>query len=177
MVQRDRMVAEFVELARIDSLSKKEGAMAEALMAKLRALGLEPYTDGAGEAIGGQVGNIIARVPPTRGGAPCLLINAHIDTVKPGEGIEPVVDRDRIVSAGDTIVAADDKCGVVVALEAVRVVAEEGIDHGGLELVFTVAEEIGLFGAKHLDYSRIQADMAYVLDGGEEAGCITRAAP
>jgi len=171
------MMAEFVELAQIDSLSKHESAMAEAVMAKLRALGLGASTDGAGEALGGDVGNVISHVPATADGLPCLMLNAHLDTVKPGTGIEPVVEGDRIRSAGDTIVAADDKCGVAVMMEALRSVIEEGLPHGGLDLVFTVAEEIGLHGAKHLDYSRLTAQMAYVLDGGEEAGCITRAAP
>lgn len=177
MVDRERMVGEFVELVRIDSLSKHESAMAEAVMGKLRGLGFEPATDGVGEALGGDVGNVICHVPATADGLPCLMLNAHLDTVKPGTGIEPVVEGDCIHSAGDTIAGADDKCGVVVVMEAVRSVLEEGLRHGGLDVVFTVAEEIGLHGAKHLDYSRLRAEMAYVLDGGEEAGCITRAAP
>ncbi|MCD6350673.1 MAG: M20/M25/M40 family metallo-hydrolase [Armatimonadetes bacterium] len=177
MPDRQRMVEEFVELARIASLSKKEKAMAEAVAAKLRELGLEPEFDSAGEAIGGEVGNLIAHLPATQEGLPRLMFNAHLDTVAPGEGIEPVVEGDRISSAGDTIVAADDKCGVVAALETVRCLMEENLAHGGVDVVFTIAEEIGLYGAKHLDYSRVGAELAYVLDGGEQPGCITRAAP
>ncbi len=177
MVDRERMIEEFVELARIPSLSKREGAMAKAVIERLAAMGVEATTDRAGEAIGGEVGNVIAHVPATAEGLPCLLLNAHIDTVSPGEGIEPVVDGDIIYSAGETITAADDKCGVVVLLETLRNILEQRLPHGGLDVVLTVAEEIGLQGAKNLDYGWITADMAYVLDGGEEADCITRAAP
>jgi tripeptide aminopeptidase len=177
MIDRDRMISEFVELARIPSLSRREGAMAEALMQRLEALGISATTDATGEAIGGEVGNVIAHVPATAAELPCLMLNAHIDTVGPGEGIEPVVEDERIASSGETIVGADDKCGVVILLEVVRCIIEERIPHGGLDLVFTVAEEIGLHGAKHLDYSKLRARMAYVLDGGQEAGVITRAAP
>ena len=147
MPDRQRMVEEFVELARIASLSKKEKAMAEAVAAKLRELGLEPELDSAGEAIGGEIGNLIAHLPATQAGLPRLMFNAHLDTVAPGEGIEPVVEGDRIASAGNTIVGADDKCGVVAALETVRCLMEENLAHGGVDVVFTIAEEIGLYGA------------------------------
>ncbi len=177
MPDRQRIIDEFTEIVRIASLSKKEKAVADVVAAKLRELGLEPTFDGAGEAIGGEVGNIIAHLPATAEGLPCLMFNAHIDTVGPGEGIEPVVEGDRIVSAGDTIVGADDKAGVVVILEALRDIVASNLPHGGIDVVFTVAEEIGLFGAKHLDYSMLRAQMGYVMDGGHEPAVITVAAP
>lgn len=177
MVDRERMVAEFCELVRIDSLSWREGAMAAAVIEKLRALGLEVEVDEAGKASGAETGNVIARLSPTDGSLPWIMINSHIDTVVPGEGIRPVVEGDRIVSEGETIVGADDKCGVAVILEAVREIVEQGLPHGGLEIVFTVAEEIGLCGAKEMDFSRLRSKMAYVFDGGEEPGAITLAAP
>ncbi len=174
---RDRMVAEFIELAKIASLSKAERAVAEAVQHKLAEIGLEVSYDDAGEAIGGDCGNLIAVLPATDEQLPTVMFNAHLDTVSPGENIEPVVDGDRIYSAGETIVAADDKSGVVAVLEALRIIAASDMRHGGIEAVFTVAEEIGLFGAKHLSYERLRAKMAYVLDGGDEAGVITVGAP
>lgn len=177
MIDRERLVREFIELARIPSLSKKERAVAEVVADKLRALGLEPRFDSAGESIGGDVGNLRAHLPATDPNLPCLLFNAHMDTVAPGEGIEPAVDGDRIFSLSDTIVGADDKGGVVVILEALRHITALKLPHGGIDVVFTVAEEVGLLGAKHLDYSNVQAAMGYVMDGGQEEGAITVAAP
>lgn len=41
------------------------------------------------------------------------------------------------------------------------------IDHGDIYIVFTVAEELGLLGAKNLDLSDINAKYGFVLDLGE----------
>ncbi|NLH97406.1 MAG: peptidase M20, partial [Clostridiaceae bacterium] len=59
MINRDRLVKEFLELTGIDSLSKKERRMADALKARLKAMGYEPWEDDAGKRIGGEAGNII----------------------------------------------------------------------------------------------------------------------
>ncbi len=182
MINRERMVAEFCELVQIDSLSWREGAMAAAVIEKLRSLGLEVEVDDAGKAVGGETGNVIARLAPARVRAhderlPWIMLNAHVDTVVPGEGIKPVVVGDKITAESETITGADDKAGVAVIFEAVRQIIDGGIAHGGIEVVFTVAEEIGLCGAKEMDFSRLRSKMAYVMDGGEEHGTITVAAP
>jgi tripeptide aminopeptidase len=177
MGERERILADFLELAPIPSPSKAEGQKAKAVMEKLQGLGLEVSMDDAGASFGGEVGNIIAHLPATAPGLPCLGFNAHLDTVTPVEAIELLVDGDRIVSAGETIAGADDTCGVVVILEALRTVRAGGLAHGGLDVIFTVAEEVGLWGAKHLDWERVRARMVYVLDGGDQPGTITVAAP
>jgi tripeptide aminopeptidase len=177
MVNTERMVRDFIELARIPSLSKDERAVADDVAGRLRALGLEVHEDGAGAAIGGNAGNLIVHLPATAQGLPCVMLNAHMDTVGPGEGIEPRVEGERIVAGGSTVLGADDKCGIAVVLEVLRCLAEDPIPHGGLDIVFTVAEEIGLFGAKNLDFSRVRASLAYVMDGGEAEASITIAAP
>ena len=177
MIDRERMVAEFCELVQIDSLSWREGAMAARVLEKLRALGFEVEVDDGGKEAGGETGNVIARLSPIDDRLPCTMFNAHIDTVVPGEGIRPVVVGDRITAESETITGADDKAGVAVIFEAVRQILEGKIPHGGIEVVFTVAEEIGLCGAKGMDFSRLHSKMAYVMDGGEEHGTITIAAP
>ena len=55
-------------------------AIANHVAAELRGLGLEVEEDGAGEAIGGEAGNLLARMP---GRAPerSVLLCAHLDTV------------------------------------------------------------------------------------------------
>jgi len=177
MVNRDRMVEEFLQLIAVPSLSKRERAFAEEVKRRLVALGLDVQEDEASAAIGGDANNVIAHLPATDPSLPCLLLNAHLDTVTPGESIKATLDGDRIVSDGSTIVAADDKCGVAVILEVLRVLKEEPVAHGGLDVVLTVAEEIGLMGAKHLDWSKVRAQMGYVMDGGETQASITIAAP
>lgn len=177
MVNRERMVDEFLQLIAMPSLSRRERAFADEVKRRLVELGLEVEEDEAGAAIGGEANNIIAHLPATAPGLPCLMLNAHIDTVTPGENIRATIDGDRIISDGSTIVGADDKCGVAVILEVLRALKEASVAHGGVDVVFTVAEEIGLVGAKHLDWSKIRARMGYVMDGGETQASITVAAP
>ncbi|MDI9585442.1 MAG: M20/M25/M40 family metallo-hydrolase [Acidobacteriota bacterium] len=176
MIQRNQLVSEFCELVRINSLSLREKALAELLAAKLIDMGLSVEFDNADKALGGQVGNLIARLPATRFG-PTLMLQSHMDTVEPGEGIEPVINGNLVCSAGETILGADAKAGITVILNAVREVIQRGIDHGELQIVFCIAEETGLQGAYHLDYSRISPDFAFVFDGGKPAGRMTTAAP
>ena len=163
MISRERLTESFIEMVRIDSLSKKERDMADHLLKKLREMGFEPYEDDTGPKIGGNAGNVICRVPGIPG-KPVLLLMAHMDTVTPGIGKKPVVDGDIIRSDGTTVLGGDDAAGIAVILETVRSLKEDGTPHGDLYLVFTVAEEGGLFGARNLDIGKIPADFAFIMD-------------
>src|SRR5437763_499026 len=80
MIDRRRLQEFFLELVRIDSPSRREGRIAARLARELTGLGAEAIFDGAGPAVGGETGNLIARVPGTVD-APPLLLCAHMDTV------------------------------------------------------------------------------------------------
>lgn len=177
MIDREALVAEFCDLVRTDSLSGCEGAVMDLVAAKLDALGLSSTRDKAAEAIGGETGNLIAKLPATDPERPAIMLNAHVDTVQPGRGVVPVIEGDAIRSAGETVLGADDKAGVAVILAAVRELLTTPISHGEVQVVFTVAEEIGLYGAQHLDYSLVSPDYAFVLDGGAQVGELTVGAP
>ncbi len=167
MVNKERLVNEFLTLVRIESLSKQEAKVAEYLSKVLDSMGVEHYVDQAGEKIGGDTGNVIAKIPATHPDYPALLFSAHMDTVGPVEGINPIVDGDTIRSDGTTILGADDKSGIAAILELVRVLQDNQLPHGHIDIVFDVAEEIGLMGAKLLDFSQFKAKMAMVLDNSD----------
>lgn len=175
MINRDRMRDHFLTLVQIDSLSRKERRVAVHLQEELAALGAAVSFDRAGEAVRGEVGNLIARLPGTRPGVSPFLLSAHMDTVGPGEGIRPVVEGDVIRSDGTTILGADDKSGIAVICEVLRVLREEQIPHGEIEVLFTICEEVGLLGAKHLDASRLRARLGLVLDSSSPDRLIHRA--
>lgn len=59
-MKNERMHRELLELIRTDSVSGQEKAIAEKLMTKLRELGFTVAMDGAGEALGGNCGNVFA---------------------------------------------------------------------------------------------------------------------
>lgn len=175
MINTHRLISEFVELVQISSLSKREGAIAQRLCQLLETMGGEVEVDDAGGKVGGETGNVIARFRGSAPAAPPLLLSAHMDTVAPGENVKPILDGDVIRTDGTTVLGGDDKAGIVAILEALRVLREQRIPHGDLELVFTICEELGLLGAKHLDVSRFRAKMGLVLDADGVDELITKA--
>ncbi len=163
-----------MDLVRIDSISRQEAAVCQDLQSRLKALGADLSVDDAGRAVGGDTGNLIARMTGDAAVAP-MLLSAHIDTVEPGKGIEPVLKDGVFFSRGDTILGADDKCGVAIILEVLTAIKEQQLSHGPIEVVFSICEEVGLQGAKHLDFSQLTAKMGYVLDTRRIGVIITRA--
>jgi tripeptide aminopeptidase len=173
-INRDRLAQSFVELVKIDSLSKEEARLCRFLKSQLADLGVETLVDGAGEVTGSDTGNLIGRFKGNRGSQP-LLLSAHMDTVAPGIGVRPVFEEGIFRSSGDTILGADDKAGIAIILEALRCIEEGNLPSGPLELVFSICEEIGLQGAKHLAYDQLTARMGYVLDTRNPDVIITHA--
>ena len=176
LVNRERIIEEFMELVQIDSETRKEREINNYLKNKLEALGLTVFEDEAGEKIGGNAGNLIAELPGKKEGLRVLLC-AHMDTVQPGKGVKPILENGIIRSQGETILGADNKSGICAILEMLRVIKEENLEHGPIQIVFTVAEEGGLNGSKNLDQKLLKADLAYVLDSDGSAGEIIVQAP
>jgi tripeptide aminopeptidase len=174
MIDRERLAQTFSRLVRIDSVSKEEKAISDELCSILTSLGANVAQDDAGEKIGGQTGNIIAKfkgnvdVPP-------MFLNAHMDTVEPGRGVEPVFENGVFSSKGDTILGADDKSALAVIFEVLWILQENRLPHGPLEVVFTVCEEIGLLGAKNFNFDLVSATYGFALDATDPQGVITRA--
>ncbi len=173
-VERRRLNETFADLCAIASPSRREGAMAARVRADLEALGLHVAQDDAGTEIGGDSGNLLVRVPGRSDRV--VLLCAHLDTVPHDGPIEPVLVSGGWESAGDTILGADNKAAVAVLLELARRTAIEG-SPVGLELLFTVAEETALAGAKAFDASVLQAELGYVYDHASPIGEIVVASP
>ena len=173
-ISRDRLLALFLELVRLDSHSRKEHLVAARLIRELEEIGAEVWTDDAGTKVGGTTGNVLARVKGSTGAVP-LLLSAHMDTVIPGEGVQPIVEGDIIRTDGSTVLGGDDKSGCAIICEVLRVLRDAGIPHGDVEIAFTICEEVGLLGAKHLDVSGLAARAGLVLDSDAPGYLFTRA--
>ena len=106
-------------------------------------------------------GNLIARLPGRACSREPLLLCAHADTVRPGVGIEPVVEDGVIRARGGTVLGADDKAGIAAIWFGIKAASR----HPPLEIVITREEEVGLLGVKNLDTSRLTAKTGFVLDG------------
>ena len=176
-VNQDRLVQTFVELARQNTPPRHEAAASLIARDVLQSLGFECRHDDAGEKVGGEIGNLIAFKKGTVPGAPAIFFSSHFDTVEPTPGLEPIIDGDIIRSDGKTIVGADDKCGVAPILEAMRLLQEQSIPHGDIQLLLTICEEIGLVGASHMDPADIRAQYGFVLDSGPPVGSLVYSAP
>ncbi len=161
MIDADRLAAEFARMAAIASPPRREGAMARYLADRFAALGAEVVFDEAGRAVEGESGNLIARFP---GNGEALMLSVHMDTVEPCLGVKPVLWNGIFTSAGETILGADDKAGIAELIEAIEVLRAEHIPHPPLEVVVTICEEVGLVGAKHLDYALLTARRGLALD-------------
>lgn len=177
MVNKERILADFFELVKIKCSTRAEREVADLLKGRLAGLGMDVMEDNVGEKIGGNCGNILAYKQGTIEGAPTLMLSAHMDCVEPCESVEPQLKDGIITSVGDTILGADDKAGVVAILEALRIIAEENIPHGPIQVVLTVAEEGGLNGSKNIDPSLLKADFGYALDSSGFPGEIITMAP
>ncbi len=170
-----RLLETFLELVRIDSPSREERAVAEYCAAALAAAGCSVRFDDSAAVTGSDTGNLIAELPGSLPGV--LLLSAHMDTVEPGRGVDPVIHEGLIVAAGDTILGADDKAGLATAIETARRLTESGKPHPTVKFLFTVQEEVGLCGAKALDAGVVAGDLCLVLDADGRPGGIVVAAP
>ncbi|HEX2127795.1 MAG TPA: M20/M25/M40 family metallo-hydrolase [Solirubrobacterales bacterium] len=170
----ERLLDRFARLCEIPSPTGDERAAADAVLAELREVGVEVTEDDAAGRARAGAGNLIARVPGS--GDSWVSFFAHLDTV-PHEGPIEVARSDGVFhSRGETILGADNKAAVTVLIElAVRHAALPA--RAGLELVFTVAEEDGLRGAKELDLGALRAPFGYVLDHASPIGEVITAAP
>ncbi|MDQ1234797.1 tripeptide aminopeptidase [Paenibacillus sp. SORGH_AS306] len=179
MISESRLIEEFKELVQIDSETKQERAIADHLTEKLIALGFTVIEDESAAKTGHAAGNLIATLPANTDKAiPKLFFTSHMDTVKPGIGIVPVIDEaGYITSSTDTILGADDKAGIAALFEMIRVLKEQQIEHGQIQLIITAGEESGLMGARSMDSSLVDADFGYALDSNGTVGTIAVAAP
>lgn len=176
MVNRQRVTDLLTELCATDSGSRKERQMADRLKPLLTDLGFEVTEDDAGAKVGGDTGNLYGRLQGS-GDGQALLFSSHMDRVTPGFGVKPRIEGNLLKSDGTTILGADDAAGLAAIIEAVRVLKERNLPHPTIEIAFTICEEVGLLGAKHVDVGWFQSKLGFVLDSSGQVGEITVKSP
>ncbi|MFI2855551.1 tripeptidase T [Paenibacillus sp. JSM ZJ436] len=179
MVNRERILNEFMELVSIDSETRHEEQISEVLKKKFGALGLQVQEDDSKERTGHGSGNLIVTWEAEQAEhAPKLLFTCHMDTVTPGKGVKPELGEDGYIrSDGTTILGADDKAGLAALLESIRVVQENNLPHGQIQFVITAGEESGLVGSRALKPDLLDADFGFALDSNGEVGSVAVSAP
>jgi tripeptide aminopeptidase len=164
-INRERLAATFTELCQISSPSRSEGAISSYLKQAFADLGADAvYEDDSASHTGSESGNLIIRFDGDRPDIDGLFFSCHMDTVEPANGVEVVRNGDIFTSKGDTVLGGDDKTGIAAVLELLTLLKENKTPHPTLEIVITTCEEIGLLGAKSLDYRKLQTRYGYALD-------------
>ncbi|WNS74147.1 tripeptidase T [Bacillus sp. DTU_2020_1000418_1_SI_GHA_SEK_038] len=177
MINQERLLNEFLELVQIDSETKYEAKIAKVLKQKFSDLGVEVFEDDTIAQTGHGAGNLICTLPGTKEGVDIIYFTSHMDTVVPAKGVKPSIKDGYVVTDGTTILGADDKTGLAVMLEVIKILKEQSIPHGTIQFIITVGEESGLVGAKALDSSLLKAKYGYALDSDGKVGNIIVAAP
>ena len=174
MINQERIKNLLLELVQIDSHSRSERDVALTIKKYCEEMGAEVEIDDAGEKVGGNSGNVIARFKGTIPNAEPIMMSAHMDTVVPGEGVKPIVEGDIIRTDKTTVLGGDDKSGCAVIIETIRCLKEQNIPHTDIEAVFSICEEVGLLGAKHLDVSKIRSKYGIVFDSDDPGFLFTK---
>src|SRR5256886_6734020 len=174
MINQERIKNLLLELVQIDSRSRKERDVAERIKKYCEEMGAQVEIDHAGEKVGGNSGNVIARFAGTLADAQPIMMSAHMDTVVPGEGVKPIIEGDIIRSDGTTVLGGDDKSGCAVIIETIHCLQEQNIPHTPIEAVFSICEEVGLLGAKHVDVSKLKSKYGIVFDSDDPGFLFTK---
>jgi dipeptidase D len=164
--------AHFEAITRIARPSRHEEAMIEYVRAWAAGRGLEVRQDAARNLV------LPVAAAPGREAAPVVVLQGHLDMVcertpdspnDPAEGRIALLRDGEWLTADGTTLGADD--GVAIAA-MMALVEDESLPHGPLELLMTVAEEVGLEGANGLDGSLVSGSILLNLDS-EEDGKLT----
>ena len=158
----------FAAFSRVPRCSKHEEAAAKFVMDFAKKLKLDAKQDKAG--------NVLVRKPASRGreDVPSLCLQGHLDMVceknagtKHDFAKDPIelVRKDNLMMANGTTLGADN--GIAVATN-LAIMEDGSLEHGPLELLFTIDEETGLTGANMLEPGFLQSPRLMNLDSEEE---------
>ena len=158
----------FGQLMTIPRPSKHEAKVSAFLQEFGRQLNLETLAD--------EVGNVLIRKPASKGyeNAPGVCLQAHMDMVCEKNGdkefdfltqpIQAYLEDGWLIGDGTTL-GADDGIGVAAAM---AILADNSIEHGPLECLFTVDEETGLTGAANLRTDWLKSSILLNFDDEDE---------
>ena len=174
--ERERLHETFTTLCRIESPSGRERRCADWVRAELESFNLKVEEDDAGPRADSDSGNLLSRIPGR--GPDSILLCAHLDTVPLTAPVEPVLVDGGFENAKEGILGADNKSAVAIFIEIARRLAScSEPPEVGIELLFTVCEEVGLRGSKEFDASRLTSRFGYVFDHATPVGEIVLASP
>ncbi|MGA9118962.1 MAG: aminoacyl-histidine dipeptidase [Bacteroidota bacterium] len=158
----------FAAISKIPRGSKNEAAISKYVVNTARSMGLEARAD--------KLGNVVVQKPASRGyeRKPTIVLQGHLDMVceknndKTHDFLKDPIElvrKGNILMANGTTLGADN--GVAVATN-LAIMEDRSLEHGPLELLFTIDEETGLTGAANLEPGFLNGKTLLNLDSEEE---------
>jgi tripeptide aminopeptidase len=172
MINRQNALKHLMDLLKIEGLSGREGNVAAAIREKLMAAGCRQAWikhDRSHKKISGEfdVGNLIVKLPGTIRDDRRLFMG-HMDTVPLCRGAVPAKRGNRIVSKDQTALGADNRTAVACMVSVIETIVKKDLPRPPLTFLFTIAEEIGLLGAKCVDVNDLgNPAMGFNIDSGD----------
>jgi dipeptidase D len=158
----------FAAISRIPRGSKNEAAATKYVLDTAKKLGLQAKSD--------KLGNVVVRKPATanREQVRSVALQGHLDMVceKNKETVhdfskDPIelVRKGNVLMANGTTLGADNGIAVAASLALME---DRSIEHGPLEMLFTIDEETGLTGAANLSPDFLESRILLNMDSEEE---------
>lgn len=161
-----KIVDIFTTIVKIDSVSGNEQDMAIYIKNWLEKVGFKWKQDKLGSILAIEKGN----------DSPELLLSSHMDTVEPGNGINPIIKNDYIQSDGKTILGADNKSSISAIICAVEEYKEKNNKLPNIELLFSVKEETG-GGLEFFPFEWVKSKVGLTFDYAKPFGKIVLSSP
>lgn len=155
----------FLKVAKINALSREEKSLADFIKSFLSKYNYKVIEDNSNAFSESNSGNLICRV----GNGGDFILTAHMDTARPTVDLKPIIQNDRIVSSGDTVLGVDNRAGIAVLLYMLQKIAENNINIKNFTVAFTTCEETTLAGSKHLDLNG-EIKKGFVFDSAYRPG-------
>ena len=157
----------FKEICAIPHVSHHTEGICRYLIDFARAKGLDYRKD--------ESGNVIITKPASSAGKASLstvVLQAHVDMVgvsvdgrdMSNEPVRLAINGDRISAEGSSL-GADNGIGLCYILD---VLSDDSLISPRIQAIFTVDEEVGMVGMKHLDFSSISGRHVINLDSESE---------
>lgn len=180
-VDLNRLKEIFKTLISIYSPSKKEKDVCDYIADYLEKLGCEIYFDESYDQYGGNCPTLFALLKGKLEG-PGVTLSAHMDVVEPNRNVQVMEEGDIIRTDGTTTLGGDDKAGIAVILYTLESLVQSQIDHEDIFCILTPGEEIGMLGAKSIDWETVYEKMQpaknmIVLDNAGKSKYIAHQAP
>lgn len=126
-------------------------------------------------------GNLLLTKRYGSGKGATILLSAHMDTVDEVLADRRLIEIGNFIASSEGALGADDRAGIAIILAVLRTLEENAAFQGIIKIAFTREEEVGGFGARHIDRAfYADCDLAIVVDrrgtrdivvGGVEAYC------